>query len=51
VVRLDPATGRALATWVLPDDSVSWQGIAAVGGEIWVVGRINDEGVLVRVAP
>lgn len=51
ILRIDPATGLAVSTWTLPDATVRWQGIAAVNGEIWVVGRINEEGVLVSVAP
>jgi hypothetical protein len=49
--RIDPLTGTATATYVLPDPSVSWQGVAFANGELFALGRSNDnEGVIVSVS-
>jgi hypothetical protein len=49
--RIDPLAGIVTATYELPDDSVAWQGVAAVDGELFVIGRSGVDGVLVSVAP
>jgi hypothetical protein len=49
--RIDPLAGVVTATYLLPDESVEWQGVAAVNGELFAIGRSGNEGVLVSVAP
>jgi hypothetical protein len=49
--RIDPLTGLVTATYALPDVSVEWRGVAAVNGELYVIGRSGADGVLVSVAP
>lgn len=51
VVRIDPATNRAVATYEVPDASVEWQGIAAVGSRLYLIGRKDGAGVLVAATP
>lgn len=49
--RID-STGNATATYALPDPSVSWQGVAFANGELFALGRSNDnEAVIVSLAP
>jgi hypothetical protein len=52
VLRIDPATARATATYAVPAASVDWRGVAAVAGQIFLVGATpSNEGVLVAYAP
>jgi hypothetical protein len=51
VVRIDVNAARVVATFVVPDSSVQWQGIAAVGSQLFLVGRSGATGVLVGVSP
>ncbi len=49
VLRIDPLTFEVLETYLLPDYRDDWQGIAAVGDQLSVIGQRDDEGVLVEL--
>ena len=49
--RIDPVTGLVTASYVLPDESVDWRGVAAANGLLYVIGEAAGDGVLVSVAP
>ncbi len=52
IVQIDMTTFSALATYGTPDSAVDWQGIAAVGGNLFLIGRENaNQGVLMEVTP
>jgi hypothetical protein len=51
VIRVDVNTATATATYAVPDATVEWQGIAAVGSHLFLVGRKSDKGVLINVSP
>ena len=51
IARIDVNTARATATFAAPDATVEWQGIAAVGSELFLVGRKDRAGVLIGVTP
>jgi hypothetical protein len=52
VLRIDPATAVVLQSFAMPDPSVDWRGIAAVGGRLFLVGEpYADTGVLMEVEP
>jgi hypothetical protein len=56
LVRIDPQTGAAVQTFLLPGGLVRWNGIAAVNGDLFVVGveftaQFEEHGVLIRVRP
>jgi hypothetical protein len=49
LVRIDPATGKALESYEVPDDDVSWSGIELVGDTIYLLGTdLAGDGVIVR---
>jgi hypothetical protein len=50
VIRIDVNAARAVATFAVPDNSVQWQGIAAVGSQLFLIGRSGATGVLVGVS-
>jgi len=51
VIRIDVNAAAAAATYIVPDTSVQWQGIAAVGSQLFLVGSKAGEGVLINVSP
>jgi hypothetical protein len=52
LLRIDPASARATATYALPDPSIEWRGVAALGGELYLVGATaSGEGVLAVFVP
>ncbi|MCB9826162.1 MAG: hypothetical protein H6805_10105 [Planctomycetes bacterium] len=51
VVLIDPTTGRVTASYEVPDENVSWNGLVVVGNDLWLVGTdLLGGGRLVRVA-
>jgi hypothetical protein len=42
VVRADPTTGLATATFRIPDTTTSWRALTAVGGKIFILGSTPD---------
>jgi hypothetical protein len=52
IVQIDMTTFSAVATYETPDSAVDWRGIAAVGGNLFLIGRDNaNQGVLMEVSP
>jgi hypothetical protein len=52
VARIDPATGRATATFLVADVQTEWVAIAAAGGQVFLLGRApGDKGVIATFAP
>ena len=52
LLRIDPATARATATYSVPEASIEWRGVAAVAGQLFLVGSTaSGEGVLVSYTP
>lgn len=50
VMRIDPATGQVVGTFLIPDRSANWRGIAAVGGQLFLLGDTGTQGALLSVA-
>jgi hypothetical protein len=51
LVRIDPDTAQATASFHIPDASVDWRGVAAVGSELFLLGEVAGRGVLIGVTP
>ena len=52
LLRIDPATARVSATFAVTDATIEWRGVAAVGGQIFLVGSTaSGDGVLTSFAP
>jgi hypothetical protein len=51
IVRIDPDTLAVLETYLQPDDSDEWEGIAAVGGHLFVIGEPDSGGTLLELEP
>jgi hypothetical protein len=51
VVQIDPGTLTAAASYRVPNTGVSWVGIAAVDGSLFLLGRDYSAGWLVEVSP
>jgi len=49
VVRIDPATGQVTGTFLIPDRSAYWRGIAAVGSQLFLLGDTGSEGALLSL--
>jgi hypothetical protein len=49
VMRVDPATGQVTGTFLIPDRSAYWRGVAAVGGRLFFLGDTGAEGALLAV--
>lgn len=51
VVRLDPTTGSVTGTFIVPDTTIQWRGIAAVPGTLFLRGTAADNtGVIAAFA-
>jgi hypothetical protein len=42
VIRIDPATGISSGTFLVPDTSVGWRGVAVAAGQLFLVGIAQD---------
>jgi hypothetical protein len=52
LLRIDPLTGDATATFTVPDAAIEWIGVASVGGQIFLLGASGSgEGVLASFTP
>lgn len=51
VLQIDPTSGQVLQTYVAPAGVSRWHGIAAVGPNLFLLGEIGAEGVIVSVTP
>jgi hypothetical protein len=52
IVQIDVGTIKAIATYRNPDPTVEWRGIAAVNGNLFLLGEAGgNEGVLYEVTP
>lgn len=49
VMRIDPATGQVTGTFLIPDRSASWRGIAATGSQLFVLGDTGSEGAVLSL--
>jgi hypothetical protein len=51
VVRIDPATGKVLDSFEVPDEDTSWSGLVFAGSHMYLLGtNLAGEGVIYRVA-
>lgn len=51
IIRVDVNSGIVTASYPVPDATVTWQGIAAVGPQFFLIGSKSNEGVLCQVTP
>ena len=49
VMRIDPATGQVTGTFLIPDRSANWRGIAATGSQLFVLGDTGSEGAVLSL--
>jgi hypothetical protein len=50
VIRIDAATGHVTGTFLIPDRSAQWTGIAAIGDQLFLIGQTQSQGALLVVA-
>lgn len=54
IVKIDPVSGKAVKTYVLPDRALRWRGLAVVDGDFFILAREpkgNNRGVIIRFRP
>jgi hypothetical protein len=50
VIQFNP-NAQVLATYESPDNNINWIGIAAVAGQLYIVGESTGSGVIIAVTP
>jgi hypothetical protein len=48
-MRIDLGTGQVTRVYAIPDRSAYWQGIAAVGGQLFLLGQTDFEGAVLAL--
>ena len=52
IVRIDPTTAQSTATYIVPDRTVNWYGIASTGSQIFLLGSdSSNKGIIISITP